>query len=238
MFRPRGDGEVRQPLLSSHAAALPPLLPTHAASHARSPPPHARAAAAVPPHAVAVAIGPPAGHTGARGGGGNAHAPSAALPPALLAPRRGGWLRVDAAGRLDAFSADRHTVSSRYGVPARDLRLLDPALTGTRCVASMRAALTLRCAARRCARAAAASRRAAPGMTRRRRHLAPPACVRARCVRAGCCMTQRGRVCGAAVPRARADREHGALPRHRDVARGAGARRRVRSRRRSGDVSR
>ncbi len=153
MFRPRGDGEVRQPLLSSHAAALPPLLPTHAASHARSPPPHAHAAAAVPPHAVAVAIGPPpGGHNGALGGGTNAHAPSAALPPALLAPRRGGWLRVDAAGRLDAFSADRHTVSSRYGVPARDLRLLDPALTGTRCVASMHAALMLRCAARRCAR--------------------------------------------------------------------------------------
>ena len=39
------------------------------------------------------------------------------------------WLRLDARGRPSTILADKHAVAARYGVPLRDLRLLDSALT-------------------------------------------------------------------------------------------------------------
>jgi hypothetical protein len=107
--------------------AAAPLLPTHEreAAARRTPP---------PPHAVAVAL------AGADDGCGAL--PAAAPPPALwtqalaLAPalraHRGAYLRVTPAGAVEAFAADRHSVATRYAVPPRDLRLLEPQLAGAR----------------------------------------------------------------------------------------------------------
>ena len=40
------------------------------------------------------------------------------------------WLRVDAAGNLTCVAADKHTLVSTLGIPLRDLRLLDPLVSG------------------------------------------------------------------------------------------------------------
>ena len=40
------------------------------------------------------------------------------------------WLRIDAAGNLTCVAADKHTLVSTLGIPLRDLRLLDPLVSG------------------------------------------------------------------------------------------------------------
>ena len=56
-----------------------------------------------------------------------ASASSAAASASSKEPKP--WLRLDARGRPSTILADKHAVAARYGVPLRDLRLLDSALT-------------------------------------------------------------------------------------------------------------
>jgi hypothetical protein len=55
------------------------------------------------------------------------HPSSAGLQAASKEPKP--WLRLDSRGRSSTILADKHSVAARYGVPLRDLRLLDSGLT-------------------------------------------------------------------------------------------------------------
>lgn len=80
------------------------------------------------PGAVGSSVGSvgSSGGAGAGGGGGGANG-SAGVGGSVAAPRQRTWLVFESSGAVRKYSAEKHRLVRRLAVPARDLRVLDPA---------------------------------------------------------------------------------------------------------------